>query len=130
MSCANDVSRHDVYVEKAIAAMRRDPAKRWTVAALARVAGLSRAPFARRFREATGMAPLRWLIGLRVSLAQSLLLDEEVSLAMVAVELGYSSEFAFSKAFKRVVGVPPGQFRRVVLLRREPTVRPLVRAAA
>jgi transcriptional regulator GlxA family with amidase domain len=118
-ACANDVHRHDVYVEKAVAAMRKDPSRPWTVAALARVAGLSRAPFARRFREATGVSPRRWLTALRLRLACERLLDDEnLALARVAIELGYSSEFALSKAFKRLHGIAPGRYRRVVLMRR------------
>src|SRR5262245_31921824 len=97
---ANDVYAVDSYVEKAMAAMRADPKRRWTVASLARVAGLSRAAFARRFRQAAGLPPLRWLMELRLGIAQDRLVDDDTSLATIAVELGYSTEFAFSKAFK------------------------------
>lgn len=109
---ANDVHARDAYVERALAAMEADPARRWTVAALARAAGLSRAPFARRFRRATGTAPLRWLAGHRAALAGERLAEGELALAAIAAEIGYGSEFAFSKAFKRVVGVAPAVYRR------------------
>jgi AraC-like DNA-binding protein len=90
-----------------------DPARRWTVAALARVAGLSRAPFARRFRRSTGTSPLRWLTEHRLGLAQRRLVATDLGLAAIAVEIGYSSDFAFAKAFKRAFGVAPGGFRRL-----------------
>lgn len=127
---ANDVYAADSYVEKTLAAMRADPKRRWSVASLARVAGLSRAAFARRFRRATGLSPLRWLTELRLGIAQERLLDDDTSLATIAIELGYSSEFAFSKAFKRLLGIAPGRFRRRVVLEMRPRSVPQVRAAA
>lgn len=117
----------DPYVERAIAAMKEDPARRWTVAALARVAGLSRAPFARRFTRATGVSPLRWLTEHRVRVAEARLVETDRGLAAIAAEIGYESEFAFAKAFKRVIGVAPGRFRRAALERR---AAPTFRAAA
>lgn len=112
---ANDVHARDAYVERALAAMKADPARRWTVASLARVAGLSRAPFARRFRRATGTAPLRWLAEHRIGLAGARLAEGDLALAAIAAEIGYRSEFALSKAFKRIVGVAPVVFRRRAL---------------
>jgi len=110
----NAVAEHaDPFVERAVAALRTDPAKRWTVAGLARVAGLSRAPFARRFREATGTSPRRWLIAHRLELARQQLAAGEPTLSEIADAVGYASEFAFSKAFTRVVGIPPGVYRRM-----------------
>ncbi len=126
---ANDVHAPDTYVARALDAMRSDPARRWTVAALARVAGLSRAPFARRFRGATGTSPLRWLLAHRLGLAGSLLAESDGTLAAIAAAIGYSSEFAFSKAFKRLVGIAPATFRRLAL-GRVPSVTPRCRAAA
>lgn len=105
----------DSYVERALAAMKADPARRWTVASLARVAGLSRAPFARRFRDATKTSPMSWLAQHRVSLAQRLVLDGG-GLAGIALQVGYSSEFALSKAFKRLVGVAPRPYRRLATM--------------
>jgi AraC-like DNA-binding protein len=102
----------DPYVARALAAMKKEPARRWTVAALARVAGLSRAAFARRFTEAEGEPPLRWLASYRVALARARLLESDAPLAAIAVEIGYASEFAFAKAFKRLAGIAPGRFRR------------------
>lgn len=103
----------DPYVLRALSAMKADPARRWTVATLARVAGLSRAPFARRFRDAQGTSPMSWLAQHRVGLAQTRVLQGGSSLAAIALEVGYSSEFALSKAFKRLVGVAPRPYRRL-----------------
>jgi transcriptional regulator GlxA family with amidase domain len=102
----------DPHVARALAAMKADPARRWTVAALARIAGLSRAPFARRFAEAVGAPPMRWLTEHRLRLAGARLVGSDDGLAAIAVEIGYASEFAFAKAFKRLFRVAPGRFRR------------------
>lgn len=107
----------DEYVARALAAMTGAPARRWTVAALSRVAGLSRAPFARRFRRATGTSPRRWLTVHRLTIARARLASSDVPLAVVAGEVGYGSEFAFSKAFKRLFGVAPTVFRRATTAR-------------
>jgi transcriptional regulator GlxA family with amidase domain len=125
---------NDEYVARALRAMKADPARRWTVAALSRAAGLSRAPFARRFRRATGTSPLRFLTEHRLELAQALLAAEPLTLAAVAAAVGYSSEFALSKAFKRVFGIAPAVFRRArraaVTSRAASGATPRFRAAA
>lgn len=127
---ANDVSLPDPYVERALAAMRSDPARTWTVAALAKVAGLSRAPFARRFRESTGISPLRWLREHRLGLAKERLVEEsDLALAEIAVDIGYATEFAFAKAFKRLFGLAPGTYRRrVILMQRRASLVSTIRA--
>lgn len=84
----------------------------WTVSALAKAAGLSRAAFARRFTEELGAPPLRYLAERRMELAARLLADGQASLAAVAADVGYESEFSFSRAFKRWAGVAPGVYRR------------------
>lgn len=106
----------DGYVARALDAMKADPARRWTVSALARICGLSRAAFARRFTRALGVSPLRWLTEHRLRLAQERLRETDLTLAAIAAELGYTSEFAFAKAFKRLFGIAPGLFRRRVAL--------------
>lgn len=118
----------DVYVARALAAMIAEPARRWTVAALGRIAGLSRAAFARRFTDALGTSPLRWLTAHRLELARRRLRETDHALAALAHELGYASEFAFAKAFKRAMGIAPGRFRRRVCA--SPPVVVLLRAAA
>jgi transcriptional regulator GlxA family with amidase domain len=103
---------NDRRVSPALEAMSREPARRWTIAELARVCGLSRAAFNRRFAAATGTSPLRHLYLARMDLAGRRLLETDDSLAAIAAEIGYESEFAFGKAFKRRFGVPPGTYRR------------------
>ena len=128
---ANDVCAPDPYVERALAAMRADPARPWTVATIARVAGLSRAPFARRFQRSTGTSPLRWLTQHRLELARRRLVDTDLGIAEIAAEIGDASDFALSKAFRRLFGMAPGMFRRA--RRIGATLRstaPIFRAAA
>jgi transcriptional regulator GlxA family with amidase domain len=110
-------------------AMKADPSRRWTVAALGRTAGLSRAAFARRFTRAVGVPPLRWLAEHRIGLAREHLVETDWTLAAIAWEVGYRCEFAFSKAFKRLVGIAPGLFRRRATAPAWAALRPF-RAAA
>ncbi len=126
----NAVQARDAQVVRALDAMKAEPARRWTVAELARVAGLSRAAFARRFQRALGTSPLRWLTEHRLGIAEARLLETDLALAGIAAAIGYESEFAFAKAFKRLFGVAPGMFRRVALLRRRNAPVPFFRAAA
>jgi AraC-like DNA-binding protein len=95
----------------ALRAMHGDPAHPWTVAGLAARAGLSRAAFARRFAAATGTPPMAYLAGWRMALAAEALLQPGATLASVAREVGYGSEFAFAAAFKRHHGEAPGRWR-------------------
>lgn len=120
----------DPHVERALAAMKSEPARRWTVAALGRVAGLSRAALARRFTSELGTSPLRWLAEHRLRCAQARLLETDLPLAAIAADVGYQCEFAFAKAFKRIIGLPPGVFRRVARTHRAPSTAPFFRAAA
>ena len=103
----------DRAVSRALSLMQAEPAKRWTVERLARAVALSRAAFARRFVAAQGCSPLRYLTELRLALAASMLENEDAALAEVAAGVGYASEFAFSRAFRRQHGVAPGVFRRL-----------------
>ena len=100
-------------LSKAMARIHAEPAKAWTVASLAQEAGLSRAAFARRFTEQVGEPPLAYLTRWRMMVAARLLNSSEASLAEVAEQVGYESEFAFSRAFKRSRGVAPAQFRQM-----------------
>ena len=103
---------HDRRIARALELMQVRPTERWTVAALARAAGLSRAAFARRFLGELGVPPLRHLTELRMRRAARRLAESDDSLAAIAAEVGYDSEFAFSRAFKRHMGEAPGGFRR------------------
>lgn len=101
----------DPVVGPALRALHADPARAWTVEALGSVAGLSRAAFARRFALLVGEPPLTYLTGWRMALAQDALRREGSTLAAVAREVGYGSEFALSAAFTRNVGEPPSRWR-------------------
>ncbi|TDO47324.1 AraC-like DNA-binding protein [Kribbella sp. VKM Ac-2527] len=102
----------DIPVARSLELIHSEPGASWTVADLAGQVGLSRAAFARRFTEAVGEPPLTYLSRWRMTTAARLLRDEDRSLAAVAKQIGYTSEFAFAKAFKRDFGVAPGTYRR------------------
>lgn len=106
----------DPSVAAALHAIHRDPARPWTVASLAAEAGLSRAPFARRFTTLVGQPPLTYLTWWRLTTAGRMLLDSEAPLAAIAGSVGYASEFAFANAFKRQHGLAPGRYRRAAQL--------------
>jgi AraC-like DNA-binding protein len=96
----------------ALYVVHRDPAHPWTVPELSEIAGVSRATLARRFTATVGEAPLTYVTRWRMLTAARLLRDTDISLAAIARRVGYASEFAFAKAFKREYGSAPGQYRR------------------
>lgn len=102
----------DPYVTAALSAMHADPARPWTVEELGEVAGLSRAAFAKRFTALVGQPPLAYLTWWRMTTAGRLLRTGDLPVRLVAERSGYTSEFAFAKAFKRQYGAAPGQYRR------------------
>lgn len=102
----------DPSVAPALEAIHTDPASGWTVQSLADRSGLSRAAFARRFTAMVGEPPLAYVTRWRLTTAARLLREEDLPVATVAARAGYSSEFAFSKAFKREYGTAPGHYRR------------------
>jgi AraC-like DNA-binding protein len=120
----------DRRITRALQLMQAKPTERWTVAALAKAAGLSRAAFARRFLAELGVPPLRHLTAIRMQRAAKRLAESDDSLAAVAAEVGYDSEFAFSRAFKRHMGEAPASFRRRCSAQGGPHALPLVCAAA
>jgi AraC-like DNA-binding protein len=95
----------------ALEAVHQRPAQRWTVAALAAAAGVSRAHFAKRFTEVMDRPPLAYLTEWRMCLAEDLLADPDLPVAAVAKAVGYADPFAFSTAFKRLHGMSPRDFR-------------------
>jgi AraC-like DNA-binding protein len=97
----------------ALAAMHRRPEVPWTVASLAKEAGVSRSVFAARFTQLVGEPPLGYLTGLRMQKAAALLRDG-ATLAKVSRMTGYASEASFSYAFRQWAGVAPGAWRRKV----------------
>jgi AraC-like DNA-binding protein len=102
----------DPRIGKALAAFHRRPADRWSVESLASVANLSRSTFSERFTAAAGMSPAHYVARWRMHLASAWLRQERLGVSEVARRLGYDSEASFSRAFKRLVGVPPSALRR------------------
>lgn len=101
----------DPVVGQTLRLMHDDPARPWTVSALAARVGVSRAALARRFTELVGEPPMTYLTGWRLALAADLLRDSELTLDAVARRVGYGTAFALSAAFKRAYGVSPGRYR-------------------
>ena len=104
----------DPVVGGALGALHADPHDDWTVERLARRVGVSRSIFAERFAEMVGQPPMQYLALWRMQLA-SRLLAEGGQVASVAAAVGYESEAAFSRAFKRLVGQAPATWRRVTV---------------
>ncbi|MCP8881944.1 AraC family transcriptional regulator [Devosia sp. XJ19-1] len=88
------------------------PAEEWTIERLAREVGLSRSVFADRFVHFAGVTPMQYLAHWRMQLAARRLETPGISVAQVGAEIGYESEAAFNRAFKKIVGIPPGSWRR------------------
>src|SRR5438034_1267565 len=101
----------DPEVGKALALMHRRPAHPWTLAGLAKESGVSRSVLAERFRHFLDVPPMTYLTGWRLQLGARLLGSTSQSVAQVAAEVGYESEPAFNRAFKRAFGAPPARFR-------------------
>ncbi|NRQ37003.1 AraC family transcriptional regulator [Nonomuraea sp. NN258] len=104
----------DSAVVAALTAIHDTPSAAWTVKSLAARSGLSRAAFAKRFAALVGEPPMAYLTRWRMTLAAKLLRDSDIPLTTVAAQTGYSTEFAFAKAFKREYGIAPGGYRRQV----------------
>lgn len=102
----------DPVIGQALAMLHKDPADPWTVTRLARGVGLSRTRLAERFRHFLGESPMAYLAQWRLKLGAEILRSTEDSIAEIAAEVGYGSEAAFNRAFKREFHVPPAQFRR------------------
>jgi len=102
----------DRHVGRALTFMHGNPAHAWTIEDLAREVGLSRSAFADRFMHFVGQPPLHYLTQWRMQVAAGLLASPSASIAAVASDVGYGSEAAFSRAFKKLVGMPPAAWRR------------------
>lgn len=107
----------DAQVGRALQAVHRTPGEDWSVATLAREAASSRTAFAQRFQSLMGMTPMRYVTRLRMQRA-SLLLRSAQSTGAIAEAVGYQSEAAFHRVFKRTFGVGPGAYRRTLSTRR------------
>ena len=102
----------DPEVGKALALMHGRPAHAWTLADLAKESGISRSVLAERFRHFLSQPPMAYLTRWRLQLGARTLVSTSHSVAQVAADVGYESEAAFNRAFKRAFGVPPARFRR------------------
>jgi AraC-like DNA-binding protein len=102
----------DPHVGRALNLLHGRPAAPWTLDALARDVGLSRSSLAERFARLIGHPPMQYLAQWRMQLAAGLLADSGHRVARVAAEVGYDSEAAFSRAFHKLVGMPPAAWRR------------------
>jgi AraC-like DNA-binding protein len=102
----------DRQIGRAIALIHREPERRWTVASLAHELAMSRSAFAARFTELVGEPVMQYVARWRMQVALSALRDEGATVGELASRLGYRSEAAFARAFKRVMGFAPGSVRR------------------
>jgi AraC-like DNA-binding protein len=107
----------DRFVGRALALMHDAPATEWTVDELGRRVGLSRSALHERFVEMIGQPPMQYLTNWRMQVAAALLRDTNATVASVAQDVGYDSEAAFARAFKRLVGRPPAAWRRQTVRR-------------
>ncbi|MCK9195003.1 MAG: AraC family transcriptional regulator [Nevskia sp.] len=106
----------DPRLARVLEAIHADPGRAWTVAALAEIAHQSRTAFAQYFGEVLSVSPYQYLTEWRMAEAQRLLADPKSSAATIAEKLGYQTEAAFRRAFKKVHGYGPGQVRRAARL--------------
>ncbi|MFA7388064.1 MAG: AraC family transcriptional regulator [Thiohalobacteraceae bacterium] len=102
----------DRYVGKAVELMHGRPDHKWTVEELAREVGLSRSALHERFMQYLAHPPMEYLASWRIQLGSRLLRESNRTVATIALDVGYDSEAAFSRAFKRTVGTPPAAWRR------------------
>ena len=106
---------NDPVVAAALREIHAGPDKPWTVQQLSEIAGLSRTAFTKRFTALVGRPPMAYLIGWRMVCAARLLRETNAPLAVIARQVGYSTEFAFAGAFRREYGISPGRFRQLEL---------------
>jgi AraC-like DNA-binding protein len=102
----------DQQIRKSVELMHSQWEKNWTLESLAKELGMSRAGFALKFKKAMGDTPLHYLTNLRMQKAMSLLTQTSDNIETVATAVGYKDAFGFSKTFKKVIGMPPKEFRK------------------
>jgi AraC-like DNA-binding protein len=105
----------DPVIGRALALLHERPSEPWTVEALAQHAGVSRSGLAERFAALVGQPPMQYLARWRMQLAAGMLAAEQAKVSAVALQVGYDSEAAFSRAFKALVGVTPAAWRKRAL---------------
>jgi len=103
---------NDRFVGRALALMHEQPAQPWTVDEIGRRVGLSRSALHERFVQLIGVPPMQYLAQWRMQAAARMLLETRSTVASIALDVGYDSEAAFARAFKRAVGKPPAAWRR------------------
>jgi len=103
---------NDPQIGRALSLLHADPARAWTVEELAQRAATSRSAFAKRFVNLVGDTPMQYLTNWRMHLARHFLADKKLSLAEIAIRIGYDSEATFNRAFRREVGSPPAKWRQ------------------
>jgi len=102
----------DTKLSRALAAIHNHPSQHWTLEKLAGEAAMGRSSFAQHFAENVGIPPMQYLTNWRMRDAEELLKNTKLSTAEIAERSGYESEVAFRKAYKKVIGLAPGQSRR------------------
>jgi transcriptional regulator GlxA family with amidase domain len=102
----------DPHVGRALTALHASPGDAWTVDGLARAVGLARSSLAERFAALIGEPPMQYLTRWRMQVAAGLLATTHDGVAAIGARVGYASEAAFNRAFKKSVGVPPATWRR------------------
>jgi AraC-like DNA-binding protein len=102
----------DPQVGRSLTMIHRDPARPWTVASLAHEVAMSRSAFSARFAALVGEPPMHYVTRWRMHVALGWLQEEKATLNELALRLGYQSEAAFSRAFKRFIGISPGAVRQ------------------
>jgi len=102
----------DPFVSRALAVLHRRPGDPWTVDELGREVGLSRSALTDRFTQVIGVPPMQYLAGWRIQVAAQELLNTCKSIPRIAQDIGYETEAAFARAFKRRIGIPPATWRR------------------
>jgi AraC-like DNA-binding protein len=106
---------NDAHVGAALRLLHANPQRSWTVEELAREVAVSRSVLAQRFTELVGEAPMRYLANWRMQLAKQMMREGASSIQEVATRVGYDSEAAFNRAFKRATGAPPATWRKSAL---------------
>ncbi|AVA15109.1 AraC family transcriptional regulator [Sphingopyxis sp. MG] len=102
----------DPAITRVLQAIHADVRSNWTVAELASVAGMSRSVFSAKFSELIGCAPIEYLLRWRMAIAKDALVRGKMTLSQIAEDIGYESASAFSTAFRKRLGCPPGKFAR------------------
>jgi AraC-like DNA-binding protein len=102
----------DRAVARCLALIHEKPAHQWTLEGLAREAGISRSVLAEKFNHFVGQPPIQYLAKWRMALASNLLRRSALSMMHIALEVGYETDAAFSRAFRREFGMPPASWRR------------------